>query len=119
MKNIAAFMAVTMCFGSLSRAHSDDSEYISQLGYATTMVPVVITFLPVAPTIFSFVLTFSPDSIARKVILDAQEDFTYFIASEGAVKTAKFEQAVKYLRQFPEISPLSDFEIAQGALGFQ
>ncbi|MNT34260.1 hypothetical protein D3C72_1702310 [compost metagenome] len=83
------------------------------------MAPVVTVLLPVAPTIYSFALTFSPDSIARKLVIDAQEDFAYFVVSDGAVRTARLDQTIKYLRQFSEVNALSDFEIAQSALSTQ
>lgn len=52
-----------------------------------------------------------------KVVVEAQEDLAYFVASEGAVRTAKFESIVTWARSNFELSSANDLAVAQALLG--
>lgn len=52
-----------------------------------------------------------------KVVKHARDDAASFVASEGRIRSARFEAAIKHLRQHdPEASKASDMQLAQAIL---
>ena len=52
----------------------------------------------------------------HKEIVEAKEDISYFVASEGEVRTARFESALTWVKQNFAVGSASDLEIAQALL---
>ena len=52
----------------------------------------------------------------RKLIRATQDDAAVFIASDGQIRGAQLESALRYLRQHPPTFSASDLELAQAIL---
>jgi len=76
-----------------------------------TLATTELTFTP-------FIITTAISS-AFKIIVDAKEDAAAFIATEGEVRTAAFENAVNFVRTANPQAEVSDFEIASAILSVQ
>ena len=87
---------------------SGASTYV--VGYLTLQAAVVTTVGP-------FMTTIALSEGGYKIVKAAQEDAGYFVATEGAVRTAQLEQALNLVRTLAPAFPASDLEIAQSILG--
>ena len=63
--------------------------------------------------------TFFPSETTDKFdkqVVEAKEDIAYFVSSEGQVRTARFENALSYVKQNFQTEGASDLEIASEIL---
>ena len=80
--------------------------------HSVSDVSLHLTMLPTAATGF----TASISHPNRKILVQAREDINYFVASDGAVRTARFNQAMEIVREEIHDQQSSDMELAQALL---
>lgn len=113
MKMLFAVIALMIGFTSVSQASKDD--YAS--AYEGIFWTSALTCFPFIPMTTVTNLSQGRGPLELKVILEAQEDLTYFIASEGQEKPARLGRALEYVRENFEVGAASDMEIAASILG--
>ncbi|MBA1232328.1 DUF2388 domain-containing protein [Pseudomonas viridiflava] len=99
MRPVHPFLIVLFAgFGWISPAHAFDSttQGLVKTGYATSQV--------------------SSSPFDNKLIMAAQDDAAAFIASDGQIRGARLESALRSLRQSHEKLRASDLELAQAIL---
>jgi Protein of unknown function (DUF2388). len=107
MKKMILMTAAVLSMNAVALADaSDDLAYITFMGEGTTSSPF-------------YALSYSFNTKMPKVILEASEDINAFVASEGVVRTVRFENALNYVKSNFETTNVSDLEIAQELLSLQ
>ena len=102
--------------GMASLCPGDNSDIKDAVCGITVGMSSVLTFSPV---ITMFVTADGTTKLSKgnmKLVLEAQEDASYFVASEGEVRTARLEVALRAFRQDNPQHQVSDFELAQWIL---
>jgi uncharacterized protein (TIGR02448 family) len=98
-----------------------------KIGFAVIAISTLSTMAPAygasdkleATTMSPFATTFGPTlttSYARKEIVAAQDDIANFVASNGKIRTARFENAMAIVRQMNNVQAAQDMELAQAVL---
>lgn len=72
----------------------------------------MLTFSPTTIALSPFILTAELSESNLKVILEAKEDASYFVASDGEIRTPKLERAIQAFHQDNPKITASDVEIA-------
>ncbi|MNT21833.1 hypothetical protein D3C72_1571880 [compost metagenome] len=102
MKKMILLMVVTLSF--VGTAKANDPQVATQ-----------ITFSPIYSALVSTL--FTGCGLACKVIVEGEEDLTYFVATQGEVRTARLEQTVLWARQnVNDLESASDLEVANALL---
>ena len=106
MKKVVLTTAAILSINATANAYGR-AEYIAEdLMEATSM-----------STLYPFMLTgFTTFGVFSKVVAEAKEDINMFVATEGQVRTARFEGALNYIKQNFDTTNASDLEIAQALI---
>ena len=82
-------------------AQANNSKFGLEVSFGAT------SLVTVSPTLTSW---------QNKVLIEAREDISYFVATDGAVRTARFNQAMAHLRAEIGDQQSSDMDLAQAIL---
>ena len=123
---IVSLMAIpAVAFENASRSYYDSVQsiicpgaYGEEKTYCAggVLASGMLTFSPTTIVLSPFILTAEISNNSMKVILAAKEDATYFVASEGEVRTARFETAVNAFYQDNPQHQASEMDLAQWIL---
>lgn len=105
MKKITLTVVASITLGSIAQAAPAD---IYNPGTA-----VMSSAMTAAPFIYS---SYSTNRTLGKEIIEAQDDITYFVATDGKVRTAQLESALAWTKQNMDTANASDLEIAEELL---
>lgn len=67
-------------------------------------------------TTYQFALSGDATSDVKKTIGESKEDIMYFVATDGAVRTARLEQALDFVRELSGDKNSSDLDLANAVL---
>ncbi|MNS79958.1 hypothetical protein D3C72_1136240 [compost metagenome] len=113
MKITMAVIALMMTLSSVSQASKDDYA----AAYEAIFTTGAITCFPLIPLTIVTNISQGRGPFELKMVLEAQEDLAYFIASEGQERPARLGRALEYVRQTVDVGAASDIEIATRILG--
>ena len=102
-------LAATLILPALSSA-SDSNDAAMGTTAFTTMSPYMTVVSPTATTI---------ERSKLKVILAAREDAAAFIASEGAIETARLQEAFQIIREANQTLQISNMDLANFIVSIQ
>lgn len=102
MKKFVVVLALVSGFACYSQAAQYGNPYGSSRVFGITT--------------YQFALSGDATSDMKKSIGQAQEDIVYFVATDGAVRTARLEQALNFARQLSGDQQVSDLDLANAVL---
>ena len=102
-------LAATLILPALSSASASNDAAMGTTAF-TTMSPYMTVVSPTATTI---------ERSKLKVILAAREDAAAFIASEGAIETARLQEAFQIIREANQSLQVSNMDLANFIVSIQ
>ncbi|MNL30779.1 hypothetical protein D3C87_1525370 [compost metagenome] len=105
-KNVMTLLAV-LTLASMAQASGAPwpTEGFDGATVSTTSASLATTFFP----------SESSDKFDKEIV-EAKEDITYFVSSNGEVRTARFEKAIALTKQKFNVANATDMEISQALL---
>ena len=104
----AFILGLVFLSGSLAHAESDISFYTADISIIPFMTTVGVSQTTAA--------TFNGGQLEKQIILQAKDDATVFLASEGSTRGAYFQRALNYIRRVNPAQTASDYELAAAIL---
>ena len=107
MKKATLALALVTVVGSFAHA-MEPIDHDQMVAMSISMSPTMLTYAP----------TYTSEELSnlKKVIAAAHEDIAYFAASEGAIRTAKFNGAMDAARALTGDQQSQDMDLAQAIL---
>jgi uncharacterized protein (TIGR02448 family) len=111
VKKATLALTAVMLVGSFSHAFEGDEWKGLERALFTLAVTFSPTTIPMMTTDYSKEL-----SGKKKLIVEAREDITYFVASKGAVRTVNFNNAMNAVRELTGDQQSQDMYLAETIL---
>ena len=115
MKNLIAAVGVILSLSSISQAADSNNSQSIKGALEIILLP---TGTVLSPFIGTYTISTNSNATLKKEIIEAQEDCAYFIATQGAVKTARIERILQNIRHNIDTGEATDLEIAYDILAF-
>lgn len=110
MKKIILTLAIISATLNQS-AHAGGITLPSENEMSSMSVVLLPTYVTFSPT-----MALSDLSDQKKIVMRAHDDIAYFVATDGAVRTARFNQALAVVREMSGDQSSQDMELAEAIL---
>ena len=108
-KTILILAVISASCSQYARAGGIELPSDSEMSSMTVVVlPTYVTFSPT--------MALGDLSEQKKIVMRAHDDIAYFVATDGAVRTAKFNRAIAVVREMAGDQYSQDMELALAVL---